>query len=79
MYDTSKLRGRIIEKFGTMSAFAEASHKSMSFISQYMNGKKNLDQPTMESWINLLDIPALDIGLYFFIPKVHESEQKGGA
>lgn len=74
MFDTSKLRGRIIEKFGTLSRFSEECGKSMSFISLYMNGKTTLDQTTMDKWIDLLDIPAVDIGLYFFIPKVHETE-----
>lgn len=75
MYDTSKLRGRIIEKFGTLSAFSKAVKKSLAFISQYMNGKKQLDQSTMEEWINVLDIPTEDIKLYFFVPKVHDMEQ----
>lgn len=79
MFDTSKLRGRIIEKFGTLSRFAEESNKSMSFISQYMNGKKTLDQATMDKWIDLLDIPAVDIEQYFFISKVHDIEQKEGS
>lgn len=79
MFDTSKLRGRIVEKFGTLSRFAEESNTSMSFLSQYMNGKKILNQATMEKWIDLLDIPAVDIEQYFFISKVHEMEQKEGS
>lgn len=66
MYDTSKLRGRIVEKFGTLSEFSKAANCSFSFLSQYMNGKKKLDQPTMEKWIDLLDIDAPDISAYFF-------------
>lgn len=77
MYDTSKLRGRIVEKYGTLSAFQKAVNRSMSFISQYMNGKKQLDQPTMDCWIKALDIPADEINVYFFKTKVHETEQKG--
>lgn len=72
MYDTSKLRGRIVEKYGTLVAFAEAVHCSLSFLSQYMNGKKKLDQPTMDAWIVALEIPASEIHLYFFTHKVHE-------
>lgn len=70
MYDTSKLKGRIVEKFGTQGAFAERVHCSLSFLSLYMNGKKKLDQPTMDTWIKALDIPENEIHLYFFTHKV---------
>lgn len=66
MYDTSKLRGRIVEKFGSLMEFSKAAKCSYSFLSQYMNGKKNLNQPTMEKWMDLLDIDAVDIRAYFF-------------
>lgn len=66
MYDTSKLRGRIVEKFGSLMEFSKAAKCSYSFLSQYMNGKKNLTQPTMEKWMDLLDIDGVDIRAYFF-------------
>lgn len=75
MYDTSKLRGRIIEKYGSQKAFAEASGSSISFISQYLNGKTYLDQQTMDRWIKVLEIPETEIDAYFFTRKVHEMEQ----
>ena len=76
MFDTSKLRGRIVEKYGSQSAFADAVGNSVSFISQYMNGKKQLDQTTMNKWIEALDIPDDEIRAYFFTIKVHEIEQE---
>jgi hypothetical protein len=76
MFETSKLRGRIIEKFGSQQAFAKAAKNSVSFISQYLNGRKFLDQRTMEKWIDLLEIPAAEISSYFFTLKVHETERK---
>lgn len=75
MYDTSKLRGRIIEKYGTLSAFANVVNRSITFISLYMNGKTQLDQSTMDEWIKALDIEPIDILAYFFTPRVHETEQ----
>lgn len=66
MYETSKLRGRIVEKFGSLQEFSRAAKCSYSFLSQYMNGKKVLKQPTMERWIELLDIDSPDIKAYFF-------------
>lgn len=76
IYDTSKLRGRIIEKFGSQNDFATVAHCSTSFLSQYLNGKTFLTQPVMDNWIRLLEIADCDIRAYFFIPKVHEMEQK---
>ena len=73
MFDTSKLRGRIVEKFGTLKAFAKAVHNSESFISQYMNGKKILDQKMIDSWANALEIPAAEYDEYFFTKKIHET------
>ena len=75
MVDTSKLRGRIVEKYRTQEAFCKAVGKSHSFVSQYMNGKKVLDQPTIIKWAEALDIPSKEIDIYFFKVKVHEIEQ----
>lgn len=76
MYDTSKLRGRIIEKFGTQTAFCEKVNNSVSFVSQYLNGKGiNLDQKTIDKWADVLDIDLMEIPVFFFTKKVHETEQ----
>lgn len=75
-YDTSKLRGRIIEKFGSQTEFCKAAKRSISFVSQYLNGHIDLDQQTIEVWARLLDIAFKDIPVYFFKKKVHETEQK---
>lgn len=75
MFETNKLRGRIIEKFGSQNAFAEATGNSISFISQYLNGHTVLDQRVMSKWIDLLEIPDSEIDQYFFKPKVHDIEQ----
>lgn len=77
MFETDKLRGRIVEKFGSQNAFAAASGNSISFISQYLNGHTVLDQKVMVRWIELLEIPDAEIDQYFFKRKVHEMEQEG--
>ena len=76
-YDTSKLRGRMIEKFGSQTRFCEVTKNSMSFVSQYLNGKTDLDQPTIDKWANLLEIDLPDIPIYFFTKKVHKMEPEG--
>ena len=73
MYETAKLRGRIVEKFGTLKAFAAAVHNSESFISQYMNGKKILDQRMIDNWAGALEIPTNEYNDYFFTKKIHET------
>ena len=76
MFDTSKLRGRIVEKFGTQGAFAEAVNNSSVYVSEVLNGKRYLEQRTIEKWSNALDISAVDLPVYFFALRVHDTEQK---
>jgi hypothetical protein len=67
MYDTSRLRGRIVERFGSLKEFEKIAKCSHSFLSQYMNGKKTLNQTTMDRWIDLLEISDLEIRPFFFL------------
>ena len=73
LFETAKLRGRIVEKFGTLKAFARAVHNSESFVSQYMTGKKILDQRMIDNWAAALDIPVTEYDVYFFTKKIHET------
>ena len=83
MYDTSKLRGRIVEKFGSQREFVKAVKNSPSYVSQYLNGKEvngkeiDLSQATIDKWAAALDIDVSEIPVFFFTKKVHETEQKG--
>ena len=61
-----KLRGRIIEKFGSYKAFAEAIGVSTTIVSLKLTGRVTFDAPTIEKWCNALDIPISEAGLYFF-------------
>lgn len=67
-YNYNKLRGRIVEKFGTIKAFAKAygiSHVSMS---AKLNGRIaiSLDDIEKMSAPELLDIQPCDYYEYFF-------------
>lgn len=75
IFSSSKLRGRIIEKFGTIGKFAESLGCSSQTISNYFNGTTNLSQDKIIQWCELLDIKEKDIPAYFFTPKVDETEQ----
>lgn len=72
MFDMSRLRGRIIEKYGTIGRFAEHTSRKFQFISNVLNGKSLLNQEDMDEWITLLDISDSDIAVYFFARKVHK-------
>jgi len=65
-YNRSKLKGRIIEKFGSQRAFAKAVNKNPAYISLYMNGKVFLEERTIDEWAEKLNIPGSEIYAYFF-------------
>lgn len=75
MFDTSKLKGRIIEKFGSQGKFAEAVNHSQAFVSGILNGKAYLKQKDIDLWANVLDIAGEELNDYFFTHKVHETER----
>lgn len=62
----NKLRGKIVEKFGTQGDFAEFLHVSEVTVSKKLNGKVQFDQDDIISWCDALDIPILEAGNYFF-------------
>lgn len=76
-YDTSKLRGRIVEKFGTIDAFSQEASLTRASISDYLNGKKCLSQKDMEEWMELLDIDKAEVFDYFFAKKVSKTKLNG--
>ena len=74
MFDYSKLIGRIIEKFGTRRAFAEAIGISENSMSQKLSNKMAITTDDIMEWSKpeLLDIPHNQIGAYFFTLRVQE-------
>ena len=71
-FDYSKLRGRIIEKFGSIKAFAEAFGVSAVTMSNKLNGKVAISPDDIVKMSELLDIRPEEYHLYFFKIKVHE-------
>ena len=73
--DYSKLIGRIIEKFGTRKAFAEACGFSENTISKKLSGKMAITTNDINNSCEpeLLDIAIHDIPEYFFAFKVQEN------
>lgn len=62
----SKLRGRIVEKYRNLSNFADAVGVKKPVISNKLNGKVPITSKDIEKWIQPLDIPLEEIGVYFF-------------
>lgn len=65
-YSYSKLRGRIIEKFGSVSAFANEFGLTKGAVSLKLHGKSEWTQTQIQSACLILEIPNDEIGTYFF-------------
>lgn len=61
-----KLRGRIIERFGTLGAFSEATGISRVTISSVLSGKSTPRPHRLRMWCEILDIDRDDIGAFFY-------------
>lgn len=66
MYKYAKLRGRIVEKFGTQEKFAEVVGISRVSMSKKMNCATGFSQEDITRWSQLLEIDKTDYGEYFF-------------
>ena len=66
LYKYDKLRGRIVEKYGTNRDFAKAVGISSVAMSKKLNGKIGLSQSDIISWSDLLDIDKAEYADYFF-------------
>lgn len=75
MFDYSKLIGRIVEKFGTRRAFAEAIGISENSMSQKLSNKMAITTDDIVEWSKPehLDICCDEIGVYFFTLRVQAS------
>jgi len=73
-FDYSKLKGRIVEIFGSQMVFAKAMGWSERTLSLKMNGKVFWKQPEIRRAIHLLQVPENEIPAYFFTEKVQNIE-----
>lgn len=72
-YDYSKLRGAIIEKFGSQSAFARKIKLSERSLSNKLNGNVGWKQPEITRVCDILGISEDKIPQYFFALKVQNN------
>lgn len=70
IFDYSKLRGRIVEKYGQIKNFAAAMELPTSTVSQYLNNHYSWKQYDVMLAAEKLDIATEDIPKYFYTPLV---------
>ena len=70
-FDLSRLRGRIIEKFGSFTAFALATGQKKSNLSSKLSNKARISSEEMIAWSapDKLDIAPAELYAYFLTPK----------
>ena len=68
-FNHNKLRGRIIEKFGTQGCFSRNLGVSERTLSLKLNNKIFFSQYEISKISELLDIPSDEIQFYFFEKK----------
>ena len=71
-FDYSKLRGRIVEKFGNMNAFANEVGISQIALSRKLNNKTSITREDMINWSKVLDISIDEYGAFYFAEKLNE-------
>lgn len=69
-FSYAKLRGRIIEKYGSQGNFAEAFGISENSLSLKMNNKSRFTSDDIIKITSMLDISKNEVGEYFFTLEV---------
>lgn len=72
-FNYSKLRGRIVEKYGTVSAFADAIGDNLKSVSRALCRRRFLRDYEIIDWCKALGITPAEIHKYFFTLDVEES------
>lgn len=62
----NKLRGRIVEKYGSQAEFAKKIGQSEQSVTAKLASRQSFTQENILSWSQALDIDQDDIGAYFF-------------
>lgn len=66
IFDYSKLRGRIVEKYGTLYAFGKDAGFAKTTLYERLNNKSPFSQEEIFKAANKLDIADNEISVYFF-------------
>lgn len=74
MADTSRLKGRIVEKGFTITSFADKVGISRQSLGKKLNGSRDFTVSEIFGICEALNITRPEIGDYFFTPKVPKTE-----
>lgn len=58
-----KLKAAIVGKFGTQGGFADALGVHESYVSQVLNGRRELSLEKQDEWADLLGVTSEESGL----------------
>lgn len=70
VFKYNKLRGRIVEVYGSQSKFSEIIGQSEQNITAKLAGRSSFTQDNIVTWCKALNIDQADIGNYFFTLEV---------
>lgn len=70
VFDTNKLRARIVERFGTCRAFCQAIGYKKGILSTRLTGAHPFRADEIRLFCEVLEIPDEEVVAYFFTPKV---------
>jgi transcriptional regulator with XRE-family HTH domain len=73
IFKNAKLKGRIVEKFGSQKAFADALGVTDTTVNNKLNNRRLMSQDDIANWAETLEIPLDQIGLYFFTEIVKQN------
>nr|DAF98342.1 MAG TPA: Protein of unknown function (DUF739) [Siphoviridae sp. ctnNB1] len=62
----NKLRGKIVEVYGSQKCFSNEIKLSEQSITAKLNGRSDFSQSDILRWSNALNITQKEIGIYFF-------------
>lgn len=69
----SKLRGRIVEKYGTYKNFAKAIGTSEQTVNAKLSGKSGFSEGNIVAWSNALEIREEEVGAFYFTQKLSKN------
>lgn len=75
-FDYSKLKGKIVEKFGTQGSFARANNLSNRAISLKLRNGISISQKEIVKWCRMLDIEPSEIPDFFYKLKVSKLKDR---
>ncbi len=71
-FDYSKLRGKIVEKFGNYTNFCDKIGWTTSELSSKLSNKRHFTVTDIYSISKVLELQTEEIGAFFYTPEVSE-------